>query len=331
MDSFAFAKVHSPQWERLDELASQPHLSGPESDEFVRLYQLTAGHLATVRTEAPDAEVALRLSALLAKARSKLTGARGITLANIVDFFNVKLPLAFYRVRWWTLAVAIGFIAIFLTVLFYYRANPDMIYVLGSEAALNDYANEAFAAYYREHTNADFAVLVWTNNAWIALQCVAGGITGFFPLFVMWQNAVAVGQAGAVMDWAGSLDIFFQLILPHGLLELTAIFVACGAGLKIFWAAIAPGNMTRTQAIGREGRQTLLVGFGLIIVLFISGLVEGFVTPSYLPWGVKIAIGAVVLALFWAWVLILGRSAARRRFSADLTDQEAGWTVAYAG
>ena len=87
-----------------------------------------------------------------------------------------------------------------------------------------------------------FAGTVWTNNAWIAAQCVLFGITGVWPLMVLVQNAVGVGTAAAVMFAFDRGDVFLLYILPHGLLELTCIFVAGAAGLHIFWAWVAPGR-----------------------------------------------------------------------------------------
>ncbi len=329
MDSLAFAKTHSSEWERLDELAKRRRLSGQESDEFVRLYQRAATHLATVRTQAPDPDVVLYLSAILGRARSRLTQSSGGTWASVADFFNVTLPIAFYRIRWWVLGVTLGFVGVFLVVLIHYHLNPELVTSMGSLASLEHYADTAFEAYYSEYANADFAALVWTNNAWIALQCVAGGITGVFPAFVLWQNAVSIGQSAAVMNYFDSLDIFFQLILPHGLLELTAIFVAGAAGLRLFWVLLVPGDRPRVDALATEGRQTVTVGIGLVFVLFVSGLVEGFVTPSGLEWWLKIVIGALVLAAFWAWVILLGRSGLARGLSADQAPADAGWTVEY--
>ena len=66
----------------------------------------------------------------------------------------------------------------------------------------------------------------------------------------------------------------------------TAIFVAGGAGLKIFWAWVAPQGTTRSRALAREGLSLITVAIGLVGVLGVSGLVEGFVTPSGLPWSV---------------------------------------------
>ncbi|MBM7824890.1 putative membrane protein SpoIIM required for sporulation [Arcanobacterium pluranimalium] len=329
MDSLAFAKTHQESWDRLDYLSRRRVLSGSESDEFAQLYQKTAGDLAVVRAHAPDPDLILKLSAILGRARSRLTGTTFSPIKAITTLLTVTLPLAFYRIRWWSAVVSLACVALFTAVLVTFIVNPDLLANVGTERELNNYANKAFQAYYVEYSNSDFAAMVWTNNAWIALQCVAGGVTGFFPLIVLFQNSTQVGQSGAVLYHYGSISEFFQLILPHGQLELCAIFVAGAAGLKIFWAWVNPGRRPRTEALAKEGRQTMMVGFGLILVLFISGLIEGFVTPSQLPWGVKIAIGSIALLGFWAWVIFFGRRASKRGLSADQSQKEVGWSIAY--
>ncbi len=95
---------------------------------------------------------------------------------------------------------------------------------------------------------------------------------------------------------AGRADVFYGLILPHGLLELTVIFVAGGVGLRLGWSWIATGPRTRAQALATEGRAVGAVALGLAVWLLISGLVEGFVTPSTLPAWARITIGAGRLA-----------------------------------
>ena len=66
--------------------------------------------------------------------------------------------------------------------------------------------------------------------------------------------------------------------------------------MRIFWSWIAPGARTRGQALAEDGRALFTVALGLTISLFVSGCIEGFVTPSPLPWPVKIGIGALALA-----------------------------------
>ncbi|GAA1629628.1 stage II sporulation protein M [Georgenia ruanii] len=331
VDTDAFAAVHGAEWDRLEQLSKQRRLTGPEADELVRLYQATAGHLSAVRTSAPDPYLVGRLSGLLGQARGRVAGTHELRLADLARFFTITLPTAFYRVRWWTVAVMVAWVAVAVVVGFWTARTPAVIAQLGSPAELERYAQEAFAAYYSNYPAPDFAAQVWTNNAWIAAQCVGLGITGVFPAYVLLANAVGVGQAGAIMAVFGDVRVFFALILPHGLMELTAIFIAGGTGLKLFWTAVAPGRRTRSRALATEGRALITVAVGLVLVLALSGLVEGFVTPSSLPTWAKIAVGALVLAGYWTYTLVLGRRAVRAGETGDLEQDLAGHTLAQAG
>lgn len=327
MDANAFALAHRPEWDRLSELTKRRTLTGHEADEFIRLYQRTATHLATIRTSSPDPNVVLRLSQVLSSARAKLSGDRVITRDAVATFFRVTLPLAFYRVRWWTIGVMIAFFLISITTAIYTVLNPPILQTLGTEAQLSQYANEAFASYYSEYPSADFAGQVWANNARIAVQSIAGGITGFVPALVIYQNAAAIGSSAAIMYSQDGIDVFFKLILPHGQLELTAIFIAAGAGLSLFWAMVSPGRRTRPQALAEEGRITVIVAMGLVLVLALAGAIEGFVTPSGMPWVVKILIGTVALAAYWLYTILGGRWALRHGYSADLAEEDSGYSL----
>lgn len=318
MDLDAFSAVHGPAWARLDSLATRHRLSGAESDELVRLYQEAATHLSMIRSSAPDPSVVSRLSETLGRARAAIAGSHEPAWADVRRFLVLALPAALYRVRWWTVVVTLVFCAVAVVAGVHVFTSPEAQAAMGPPGQLRQYAEREFAAYYSNNPGGSFAALVWTNNAWLAAQCVALGITGVMPVYLLAANAVNVGAAGAVMALNGGLDIFFQLMLPHGLMELTAIFVAGAAGLKIFWSVIDPGGRPRARALSEEGRSLFTVAIGLVGVLGVSGLVEGFVTPSALPWWLKIAIGAVVLAGFWVYVLVLGGRAHRAGETGDL-------------
>ena len=111
---------------------------------------------------------------------------------------------------------------------------------------------------------------------------------------------------------------FWGLILPHGLLELTAVFVAGGVGLRLFWSWIEPGQLSRSQSLAREGRTAGTVALGLVAVLFVSGAIEAFVTPSGLPTWARVGIGLLAEAVFLAYVFVVGRAAVRRGHTGDL-------------
>lgn len=318
MDLDAFSAVHGQTWARLDALARQRRLTGAESDELVRLYQEVATHLSTVRSAAPDPAVVSRLSDLLGRARAVIAGSHDPSWRDLARFLVLSLPAALYRIRWWTVAIMVLFVGVGVVAGVHMYTDPGAQAAFGTPSELRLYAEERFADYYTENPNASFSAQVATNNAWIAAQCVAFGISGFWPVYVLASNAVGIGAAGGVMALHGGLDEFFQLILPHGLMELTAIFVAGAAGLRIFWSVIDPGGLPRGRALAQEGRALITVAIGLVGVLGVSGLVEGFVTPSTMPWWLKIVIGALVLAAFWTYVLVLGRRAVASGETGDL-------------
>lgn len=134
-----------------------------------------------------------------------------------------------------------------------------------------------------------------------------------------------LGVGIGLMSSAGRLDTFLGLILPHGLLELTAVFVAAGIGLRLGWTLIDPGHRTRRTALAEEGRSALGVAIGLAAVLFVSGVLEGFVTPSGLPTWARIGIGIAAELAFLLYVYVLGGRAVRAGAigDVDLTDREA--------
>nr|WP_246253461.1 stage II sporulation protein M [Isoptericola chiayiensis] len=313
----------------MDELTRRRRLDGAEADEIVRLYQAVATHLSTVRSAAPDPATVSRLSDLLGRARTRISGAHEPAWSDVVRFAVVSVPAALYRIRWWTVWVTVAFLAVALLAGFRVALDPDALASMGTPAEQEQYVSEAFASYYDPQLS--FAAMVWTNNAWICAQLVAFGVTGLWPVYVLLLNAVNVGAAGGLMAEHGELGLFLQLIAPHGLLELTCIFVAGAAGLRLFWAWVAPGPRRRAVALAAEGRALVTVAVGLTGALALSGLVEGFVTGSGLAWWLKIAIGAVALGAFLAYALVLGRRAVRAGETGDLDADRAGAVLPTAG
>ena len=186
------------------------------------------------------------------------------------------MPAALYRVRWWTLGVSAVGLALAVVTALWTLHSPEAMASLGSPAKLDHYADHAFSSYYSTYDPQDFAAQVWTNNARIAAVCVASGITGLLPLYMLYQNAVVVGQAGAIMADHDMLGVFLSLISPHGLLELTCVFIAGAAGLKLFWTMLVPGPRSRSTALAAEGRSLITVTVGLTVALAVAGFIEAF-------------------------------------------------------
>ena len=247
MDIDAFSAAHRDQWERLDHLVSRRRLTGAEVDELVSLYRSAARDLSRIRTSAPEPQLIALMSTRVAAARGRVTGVREVGPNDVRRYVLESVPAALYRLRWWTLGVTAVELAIAVIVGVWTLRSPEAMSALGSPSELSGYAHEQFESYYSAYRAPDFAALVWTNNARIAAVCVAGGITGLLPAYMLYANAVALGQAGAVMADHGLFGLFLALISPHGLLELTCIFIAGAAGLRLFWTMLVPGPRPRTN------------------------------------------------------------------------------------
>jgi len=318
VDVDAFAAVHRAEWDRLEALGRRRRLTGAEADELVELYQRAATHLSAVRSSSSDPLIVGRLSRIVATGRTALTGGHEPLGREVARLATVSFPAAVWRSRWWTAAAAAFTVLVALLVGFWVAGSPAVQAALGTDAQISRLVEVDFEKYYSENPATSFAAQVWTNNAWVAALCVAFGVTGVMVIWVIFQNALNIGIVGGLMAAHGRLDVFFGLITPHGLLELTAVFVAAGAGMQLFWAWVDPGPLPRSRSLAREGRSMLTVAMGLVVVLLVSGIVEAFVTPSPLPTWTRITIGALVWAAFLGYVWHFGRPAAQAGETGDL-------------
>ena len=156
----------------------------------------------------------------------------------------------------------------------------------------------------------------------ILLAFAAGILLCVVTAFILVSNGANIGQAAGLFAAVGEQPKFYGLILPHGLLELSAIIVAGGAGLAVGWAVIDPGDRTRRVALAEQGRRSAVIALGLALAFVVAGAIEGFVTPSGLPTPMRVAIGLSVFVAFWTYVTVLGRRAAALGYTGALGEHE---------
>jgi uncharacterized membrane protein SpoIIM required for sporulation len=310
VDVDAYVAAHRGEWQRLERLVRRRRLTGDEVDELVALYQRTTTHLSVIRSASPDPALVGRLTSLVARGRSAVTGGSSPAWRDAARFFAVTYPAALYRSSRWWVASGVAFCLVGLVVGVWVARNPDVQATIAAPEQIRQLVEHDFEDYYSSAPAGSFAAKVATNNAWVTALSLALGVFLVPVLWILWQNALNVGIAGGLMAGAGRLDLFFGLILPHGLLELTCVFVAAGAGLRLGWSWIDPGPRTRSQALVQEGQAAGALAIGLAATLLVSGVLEAFVTPSPLPTWARVGIGALVWLAFLVYVFVLGRRAA---------------------
>ncbi|MCU1701258.1 MAG: protein of unknown function transrane [Mycobacterium sp.] len=322
MDVDAFVLAHRPTWDRLEQLVKRRRsLTGAEVDELVDLYQRVSTHLSMVRTASSDSVLVGKLSGLVAKARAAVTGAHAPLSREFVRFFTVSFPVVAYQAwRWW-LGTAVAFLFVTVLVAVWMSGNHEVQSALTTPGEIDQIVNNDFAAYYRENPPGSFAMQVWLNNAWISVLCIAFAVVGGLPIpALLFQNAANLGAMAAFMFDAGKGDVFLGLLTPHGLLELTAVFLAGAAGMRLGWSVVSPGDRPRGQVLAERGRAVVSVAVGMFVVLLVSGLIEALVTPSGLPTFARIAIGVTAEVAFIGYVVHFGRKGVRAGETGDIED-----------
>lgn len=320
MDLDAYVAAHGSEWQRLEALTRKRRLTGLEADELVDRYQQVATHLSVVRTSAPDPTLVAHLSSLLSRARNRAVGTRTGTWRGVRRFFLERFPAALYRLRWWWLGTLAVCVVVTAVMMLWLLQHPNVEQSLLSPREVDQLVNHDFEDYYSEYAASHFAAQVWVNNAWVTALCLALGVLGLPVVYLLFSNLENLAIIGSIMIRHGHAGHFWGLILPHGMLELTAVFVAGGVGLRLFWSWVEPGGLTRAQSLAHEGRTAGTVALGLVAVLFVSGCIEAFVTPSPLPTWARVGIGVLAEAAFLAYVFVLGRQAHARGLTGDIDD-----------
>jgi uncharacterized membrane protein SpoIIM required for sporulation len=161
----------------------------------------------------------------------------------------------------------------------------------------------------------DLAAQIFTNNIQVTFLAFAGGILlGLGTLYVLIQNGLLLGAVAGLAIGAGNGRAFFDLVVAHGVLELSCIAVAGAAGLRLASAIVDPGTRTRLDALRTEARAAVEIVLGTAVWLVVAGLVEGFLTPAGKGLTVVLIVGLGLGTLYWT--LVFWRGAPER---ADVT------------
>jgi uncharacterized membrane protein SpoIIM required for sporulation len=284
------------------------------------LYRAAAADLALARRSFPSDPGVGRLEQLVGRARSLVYEAptRRGSLAR------------FFARDYWLLVAERPLALVLAAVLLFAPAALSASWALRDPGAAVGLVPEEFRPVtesdrpWRDLTpgeQADFTTTVFTNNIRVTLAAFAGGVVfGLLTAAILVFNGILLGAVGGLMIGAGNGTGFLELVTAHGVLELTCIVVAGAAGLRLGWAIVDPGTVTRAQSAGREARRTVALALGTAPWLIAAGIVEGNrarLAQAGVP--VVIAVGATLGLAFWALVLWRGR---RRP-----ADEPASWLV----
>ena len=151
--------------------------------------------------------------------------------------------------------------------------------------------------------------LIIVNNVRVAITAFAGGLTGgALTLYLLVANGAFLGTVLAVVQGYGLAGGLLAFTAAHGPLEISCIVLSGGAGLRLAWALLRPGDRSRRDALRLAGAQAIRVMLLIIPALGVAGILEAFLSPSGAPLGLKIAVGLVAGLALWSYIALVGRS-----------------------
>jgi uncharacterized membrane protein SpoIIM required for sporulation len=147
--------------------------------------------------------------------------------------------------------------------------------------------------------------MIMTNNVAVSFLAFAFGITfGLGTIYLLAFNGLLVGALAGLCHTHGLSIPFWSFVLPHGVIELTAIFIAGAGGFLLATALIAPGDLPRKDALVQRARQAGRLTLGCVPLLIAAGIVEAFFSPSPLAPNLKFLAAAGLFALLLCYLLL---------------------------
>jgi len=311
-----FVEDRRTRWARLGHLVSGARgrvdrLSADEVLELGHLYRATTSDLATLRRDFASDVATERLNDLVAAAHALVYSEAPTSGRRLRRFIGAELPATVRAQLPWT-GMAFGIVLVFAIATFALGlAFPEI-----AQSALPDGVRRQLAVHQLwtnipEGYRPIAGPLIITNNVQVAILQFAGGLTGgALTVYALASNGILLGTIFAVVQAYGLSGGLLSFISAHGFLELSVFFISGGAGLRLGWAILRPGEHGRGDALKIAGAQAVRVMLLVIPVLFVAGTLEAFLSPSDAPALVKLGAGIVTGALLWSYIVFAGRARA---------------------
>ncbi len=316
-----FVSERKREWEQLDRIAGkirpgQPsRLTRKELWDLGRLYAAAVSDLSLLKSSPlaadPDQDLIAYLNGLVIRVHGTIYGKPHFKWASVTEFITKGFPRAFWESRYYvclsTAVVVLSGLAGFVLAL----REPAFIELLVPEdiIATVEKGSVWFKGLYGVAPMASTGLM--THNISVTFLTFAAGLTfGIGTLYLLAFNGLLLGTIAALCFTHNLSLEFWSFVIPHGSVELSAIFIAGGGGLILGHALIDPGPYSRSEFLALRGRQAVNLVLGCVPLLAIAGIIEAFFSPSPVPAWVKIAVGTI---LFLALVTLLFLAGARRK------------------
>jgi len=278
-------------------------LNRAELRELGLLYRQVASDLAVLRADVSAVHFAGYLNQLLARAHNTIYSGHKTSHLAVLRFYRDTYPRVFRRNFNYCLFGFILFLGGAVIGSILTLQDPDFgSKIMGPQMVQTIERHEMW-------THSVVAVkplassAIMTNNLSVAFLTFAAGITaGLGTMYMIVFNGLLIGVIGTACAQAGMALQLWSFVAPHGVLELPAIFISTGAGLRIATGLLFPGVLPRRESLARAGREAVQLLLGCVPLLLIAGVIEAFVSPTEISVTMKFAFAAAVFTLLAAYL-----------------------------
>ena len=278
-------------------------LSREELREMAMLYRQIASDLSAVRQDRTAQTLESNLNLLLARAHNIVYSARKGSLGAVVRFLRDDYPILFRRLFPFTLVSLTVFLAGCLIGVLVSLVRPAFVNALLGPAMVQTIQRHQMWTHSVSSMAPQASSAILTNNLSVIFVAFAAGITaGLGTLYIIGWNGVLIGVIGTACHLGKMSLLLWSFVAPHGSLELPAILIAGGAGLRLAYGLLFPGMYSRGYSIALAAAESGRLIAGLIPLLIIAGMLEGFFSPSAAPITLKFLVGTILFSLLVLWL-----------------------------
>ena len=258
-------------------------MQASEIRELASLYRSVSADLARARTNQVGNTLVQDLQRLTSRSYSQIyQGSRRQEWQGVVEFCRWGLP-ALVQQTFGYIAVATGIFLLGALIAWWFAWQDPMFMSLMVPESLIEQVRDRHELWMGSIVGVEplASSQIMTNNLNVSFAAVAGGITaGLYTVFILALNGLSIGAIATLVGQNNLAYPFWAFVFPHGSLELPAIFFAGGAGLLIARAILFPGKYRRVDALKFYGSQAAQLVFGIVPMLILAGMIEGFFSPS---------------------------------------------------
>ena len=272
-----------------------------------RLYRVATSDLAIAQRDYPGQRVTVYLNGLVARAHAVVYRSEPLQGRRVARFYAATLPQLYRHLLPYTKLAFVLFVMPALVGFFTVWRTPDLVYTyLGPSVRplVEEVERGKLWTEIPPQERSGASALILTNNIQVMFLTFAGGMTGgLLTLWVMLMNGLHLGAVFGLLQAHGLSHGLAEFVVAHGFIELSVIFLAGGCGLSMADGLLRPGLLTRREALVQRAQLAVRLILGCVPLLIVAGLIEGFISPSGLPWPLKLAVGLTTgLGLYLYWL-----------------------------